>query len=71
MGLNMSSLSCSVSKLLPHSNDCLVAKAKCFFVFFTPLNVAEGQKQGLLQHSVAVEIGHTKTVILKFLKILN
>uniref|UniRef100_A0A671NZE6 Tc3 transposase DNA binding domain-containing protein n=1 Tax=Sinocyclocheilus anshuiensis TaxID=1608454 RepID=A0A671NZE6_9TELE len=57
----------SLSFRQSHCHDVLVAKAKRLSVFERG-SIVELHKKGLLQRAIAAEVGHSKTVILHFLK---
>uniref|UniRef100_A0A673KU14 Tc3 transposase DNA binding domain-containing protein n=1 Tax=Sinocyclocheilus rhinocerous TaxID=307959 RepID=A0A673KU14_9TELE len=57
----------SLSFRQSHCHDVLVAKAKRLSVFERG-SIVELHNQGLLQRAIAAEVGHSKTVILHFLK---
>ncbi len=50
-----------------HCHDLLMAKAKSFS-FFERGRIVKLHKQVRMQRAIAAEVGHSKTVILHFLK---
>ncbi len=57
----------SLSFRQSHCHDLLMAKAKRLSVFESG-RIVEPHKQGCMQRTIAAVVGHSKTVILHFLK---